>query len=136
MRLMAEQVSCFRGDRLVLDGVGFGVPAAGALVLVGPNGAGKSTLLRVLAGLKRLDAGRVLFDGTEEYAGRAAYLGHQDAIKPGLTALENLRFAARLGGGDAAAALAGVGLGRLAALPAEPNAQAPDSPPGIARRRE
>jgi heme exporter protein A len=118
MRLLAEQVSCFRGDRLVLDGVGFAVAAGGALVLTGPNGAGKSTLLRVLAGLKRLDAGRVSFDGTADYAGRAAYLGHQDAIKPALTARENLGFAARIGGGDAEAALAAAGLAPLAALPA------------------
>ena len=118
MRLTAKQLSCFRGDRLVLDAVGFAVPAGGALVLVGPNGAGKSTLLRVLAGLKRSDAGTVTFDGTSEYAGRAAYLGHLDAIKPALTATENLRFAARIGGGNAEAALADAGLTKLAALPA------------------
>ena len=118
MRLVAEGVSCFRGDRLVLDRVGFGVAAGGAMLLLGPNGAGKSTLLRVLAGLKRLDGGRVLFDGTGDYAGRVAFLGHQDAVKPGLTALENLAFAAHLGGGDALAALDGVGLASLAALPA------------------
>ena len=118
MRLKAEQVSCFRGDRLVLDAVGFAVPAGGALVLVGPNGAGKSTLLRVLAGLKRIDGGTITFDGTPEYAGRAAYLGHLDAIKPALTAAENLRFAVRVGGGDADAALAASGLSGLAALPA------------------
>ncbi len=118
MRLSAEQVCCFRGDRLVLDGVSFAVPAGGALLLLGPNGAGKSTLLRVLAGLKRLDAGRVTFDGTPDYAGKMAYLGHQDAIKPGLTALENLGFAARIGGGDAPAALAQAGLAPLASLPA------------------
>jgi heme exporter protein A len=118
MRLKAEQVSCFRGDRLVLDAVEFAVPAGGALVLLGPNGAGKSTLLRVLAGLKRLDAGIVTFDGTTEYAGRAAYLGHLDAIKPALTTAENLLFAARIGGGDADAALAASGLARLAGLPA------------------
>jgi heme exporter protein A len=113
-----EAASCFRGDRLVLDAVSVGVPAGGALVLVGPNGAGKSTLLRVLAGLKRLDAGRVLFDGSEDYSGRAAYLGHQEAVKPGLSVLENLAFAARIGGGDAGAALEGVGLAALAGLPA------------------
>jgi heme exporter protein A len=94
------------------------VPAGGALVLLGPNGAGKSTLLRVLAGLKRLDAGQVLFDGTTDYGGKAAYLGHQDAVKPGLTALENLAYAARLGGGNAVTALESVGLGGLAPLPA------------------
>ena len=118
MRLKAEQVSCLRGERLVLDRVGFSVPAGGALVLLGPNGAGKSTLLRVLAGLARLDGGTITFDGTEDYAGRAAYLGHLDAIKPALSALENLRFAARVGGGDPRAALAAAGLAPLAELPA------------------
>jgi heme exporter protein A len=118
MRLVAESVSCFRGDRLVLEGVGFGVPEGGALLLLGPNGAGKSTLLRVLAGLKRLDAGRVLFDGATDYAGSVAFLGHHDAVKPGLTALENLSFQAKLAGGDALAALDSVGLAALANLPA------------------
>ena len=118
MRLVAEGVSCFRGDRLVLEGVRFGVPAGGAMLLLGPNGAGKSTLLRVLAGLKRLDAGRVTFDGEADYAGQVAFLGHQEAVKPGLTAAENLAFAARVGGGDVLAALDGVGLSALAELPA------------------
>jgi heme exporter protein A len=118
MRLVAEGVSCFRGDRLVLEGVRFGVAAGGAMLLLGPNGAGKSTLLRVLAGLKRLDAGLVTFDGQADYAGQVAFLGHQEAVKPGLTAAENLAFAARVGGGDVAAALDGVGLGTLAGLPA------------------
>jgi len=118
VRLRVEHASCFRGDRLVLDRVSFGVAAGGAMLLLGPNGAGKSTLLRVLAGLKRLDAGRVTFDGAEDYAGQVAFLGHQDAVKPGLTALENLAFAARMGGGDPLAALEGAGLAPLGALPA------------------
>ena len=118
MRLKADQVSCFRGDRLVLDSLAFAVPPGGALLLTGPNGAGKSTLLRALAGLKRLDAGTITFDGTAEYAASVAYLGHQDAIKPALTALENLRFAASVGRGDPAAALRDAGLAPLAALPA------------------
>ena len=118
MRLVAQGVSVFRSDRLVLDRVSLGVPAGGALLLLGPNGAGKSTLLRALAGLKRLDGGQILFDGTDERAGRVAYLGHQDGIKPGLTAAENLGFAARLSGGNAGAALAALGLAPLAGLPA------------------
>ncbi len=102
----------------MLDCLTFGVPAGGALLLLGPNGAGKTTLLRVLAGLKRLDGGRFTFDGADELAGKVAYLGHQDAIKPGLTALENLAFAARIGGGDPRTALATAGLETLANLPA------------------
>jgi heme exporter protein A len=117
-RLIADSLSVFRGDRLVLDRIAFSVPAGGALLLLGPNGAGKSTLLRAVAGLKRLDGGRLLFDGSDEFLGQAAYLGHQDGIKPGLTATENLLFAARVSGRPIAPALAALGLAPLADLPA------------------
>ncbi len=102
----------------------FTVAAGGALVLAGPNGSGKSTLLRLLAGLGRLAAGQVLWAGQDAladltvHAARVAYLGHLDAVKPGLTAEENLRFAARVGGGQVAAALEALGLSALAELPA------------------
>ena len=82
--------------------------AGGALLLTGPNGAGKSTLLRLLAGLLRPAAGTLPWDGADAladlpaHARRVAYVGHQDAVKPGLTAAENLRFAARLAGGRGA----------------------------------
>ncbi len=117
-RLQAEVVSVFRGDRLVLRGIGLAVEAGGALLLLGPNGAGKSTLLRTLAGLHRPDSGTILLDNSPDYAGRAAYLGHQDAIKPALSALENLRFAARISRRDPRAALSALGLATLAELPA------------------
>ena len=110
--LRAEGVAAFRGERLVLQGVHLSVAPGGALLLLGPNGSGKSTLLRVLAGLKRPDAGQV------SYAGEAppAYLGHADAIKPGLSVAENLRFAAA--GRPVGPALAALGLLTLAELPA------------------
>jgi heme exporter protein A len=122
--LQTEQVAAFRGERLVLRDVDLRVPAGGALLLVGPNGSGKSTLLRLLAGLLRPAAGRVLWNGEDALAdpaahgGRLVYVGHQDAVKPGLTAAENLRFAALAGGGNVAAGLAALGLAELADLPA------------------
>lgn len=124
MTLLAEGVCAIRGERLVLQDVTLRVPDGGAAVLLGANGSGKSTLLRVLAGFKRPDAGRVLWrgrDAADDPAAHAAcvgYLGHHDAIKPGLTAVENLALAARLGGGDPAAALAALDLGPLAEVPA------------------
>ena len=118
MRLIAEAISTFRGDRLVLDRTSLSVSAGGALLLLGPNGAGKSTLLRALAGLGRVDAGRISFDGSDELAGKIAYLGHLDGIKPGLSAAENLAFAARVAGRNPASALDALGLSRLAGLPA------------------
>ncbi|HYZ63546.1 MAG TPA: heme ABC exporter ATP-binding protein CcmA [Acetobacteraceae bacterium] len=116
--LAADSVSAFRGERLVLRGVSLEVPAGGALVLLGPNGSGKSTLLRVLAGLKRPDAGRVTWQGRdiEDDPAPVAYVGHLDAVKPGLTVAENLGFAAR--GRDVGPALASMDLRALRDLPA------------------
>lgn len=118
--LRVAGVSAFRGERLVLRDLSFEVPGGGALLLLGANGSGKSTLLRVLAGLKQPDAGRVAWRGEDlrEQAVPPAYLGHLDAVKPGLTAMENLALAARIGRGDAAAALAALDLSALADLPA------------------
>ena len=122
--LTADDVAVFRGERLVFRDLSLTVPAGGALVLTGPNGSGKSTLLRLLAGLVRPAAGRVCWDGTDAaddpagHGRHVAYLGHQDAVKPGLTAAENLRFAASLSGRPISAALSAVGLETLADLPA------------------
>jgi heme exporter protein A len=122
--LTAEDVAVFRGERLVFRDFSFAVPAGGALVLSGANGSGKSTLLRLLAGLVRPAAGRVLWEGTDVFSDiaahgrRVAYLGHQDAVKPGLTVTENLRFAAAISGRSITNALASLGLEPLADLPA------------------
>ncbi len=120
----AEHLSAIRGERLVFHAVSFDLPEGGALILSGRNGAGKSTLLRVLAGLTRPASGRLLWDGEDALADRAAHgarvalLGHQDALKPGLTAAENLAFAARLSGRKVEDALVALGIEDLADLPA------------------
>jgi heme exporter protein A len=117
--LRGEKLAAFRGERLVFSGIDLQVEAGGALLLVGPNGSGKSTLLRLLAGLVRAEAGRLLLNGADAladlpaHARQVAYVGHLDAIKPGLTAAENLRF-----WGDPAPGLTAMGLDSLADLPA------------------
>lgn len=122
--LTAEDVAVFRGERLIFRDFSFQVPSGGALVLAGPNGSGKSTLLRLLAGLVRPEVGRVLWDGSDAFADlaehgrRVAYLGHLDAVKPGLTVSENLGFAASVSGRSVMTALEAVGLEGLADLPA------------------
>lgn len=122
--LVGENLAVFRGERLVFREISLTLREGGALILTGPNGSGKSTLMRLLAGLARLEAGRLLWNGEDaladmaEHGRRVAYLGHQDAVKPGLTVTENLRFAASVSGGSVAEALAAVGLSHLADLPA------------------
>jgi heme exporter protein A len=121
--LQAAGLAAFRGERLVFRDLDFAVPAGGMLLLTGPNGSGKSTLLRLLAGLLRPAAGTLTWDGMDVladpsmHARHVTYVGHQDAVKPGLTVTENLRFAARLTGGVIGKALASVGLEELADLP-------------------
>jgi heme exporter protein A len=121
--LQAAGLAAFRGERLVFRDLDFTVEAGGALLLTGPNGSGKSTLLRLLAGLLRPAAGAITWDGADAlsdlpmHARRVAYVGHLDAVKPGLTAAENLQFAARLSGGIVRDALAAVELKNLADLP-------------------
>ena len=112
-------MAAIRGERLVFAGLSFALAPGGALLLVGPNGSGKSTLLRILAGLGRLAAGRLLWDGDDAladrvvHASRVAYLGHQDAVKPGLTARENFFRPDQANRG-----LAALGLAPFADLPA------------------
>ena len=122
--LKAEGLTAIRGERLVFQNLSFSLAAGGALLLTGANGAGKSTLLRMLAGLARPAAGRLTWNGADAWDDRVAHglrvalLGHQDALKSGLTAAENLDFTARLSGRDAAPVLASFGLEGLADLPA------------------
>jgi len=122
--LQAENLACRRGEQVVFAGLSFAVEPGAAVLLTGANGAGKSTLLRLLAGLLAPAEGRLLWGGADAFADRAAhagrlrYLSHADALKPALTARENLAFFARLWGGEVAAALESLGLGPLAELPA------------------
>jgi len=124
MRLRGSDLTCVRGGREVFRGLAFTVEAGEALVVTGPNGAGKSSLLRMVAGLVRPQQGRLELEGGDVELTRGEhvhYLGHQDSLKPSLSVRENLGFWAALLGGDGTksdVALAAVGLGGLAQLPA------------------
>ncbi len=122
-----HNLAAIRGDQLIFADLSFSLRAGEALAITGRNGAGKTTLLRLVAGLAQPAAGEIHWCGEDvraspaEYQLRLAYLGHQDAVKPGLTAAENLSIWAP-GRGDARAAavrgaLAATGLGELAHVP-------------------
>ena len=56
------------GELTVLDRLDLSVRRGERLALIGPSGSGKSTILRVLMTLEPIDAGRVLFDGTDVWS--------------------------------------------------------------------
>src|SRR5262245_58624347 len=127
LTLRGEALVCRRGGREVFSGLNFTVPSGQALAVTGRNGAGKSSLLRMIAGLLRIEGGALSLTGADAercIAEQAHYLGHQDALEPSLSVLENLEFWSdwlgdgTLGGGEPRAALSAVGLETLAALPA------------------
>jgi heme exporter protein A len=123
MELRADNIACQRGERLLFSGVSFTLAAGELLMLTGPNGAGKTSLLRLIAGLAEPDSGSIALEGRHAdltVGQHSHFIAHREAIKLSLTVRENLEFwAAYLGGGDIAAALASFDLANLADYPAQ-----------------
>jgi heme exporter protein A len=109
--LIIEDLSIQRGERVLFSGLTARVEAGEAVALTGANGAGKTSLLRAVGGFIAPTAGRIAFEGAADAddARRTGchLLGHQDGLKAGRTAREELVFAARWTGASAGAALAG-----------------------------
>lgn len=103
--------------------VSFSCAEAEFLVLVGPSGAGKTTLVRILAGLEKPDAGRIVFDGvpwvdTERrlfvppQRRRLGYVFQEYTLFPHLSLARNAAFAAA-DASEANALLARFGIAHL-----------------------
>jgi sulfate-transporting ATPase len=56
------------GDRLLIDGLDFSLPAGGIVGVIGPNGAGKTTLFRMIAGQEEPDDGELRVGPSVELA--------------------------------------------------------------------
>jgi len=90
------------GDRVAVDGLSFDIAPGEAFGLLGPNGAGKTTTIKMVCGLLQPDAGEILLAGHALDRKRAAtrralaYVPHEIALYPELTAYENLLFWGRL----------------------------------------
>jgi sulfate transport system ATP-binding protein len=65
MSIHTESVTKAFGSFAALTDVSVDIPSGRLTALLGPSGGGKSTLLRIIAGLERPDAGRVLVDGDD-----------------------------------------------------------------------
>jgi heme exporter protein A len=89
------------GRTSALRGLNMTVAAGEFIALFGRNGAGKTTFLRILAGLSRPSSGTFSIQPAgglkRQYVrGAIGYLSHNTSLYADLTALENLRFYARL----------------------------------------
>ena len=91
------------GNTAVLHGIDLTLADGELLVIVGASGCGKSTLLRLVAGLERPSAGRVLLDGRDitalDPAARDAAMVFQNyALYPHMTVFDNMAYGLRIRG--------------------------------------
>jgi ABC-2 type transport system ATP-binding protein len=92
------------GDNTAVDGVSFAICEGEVFGLLGPNGAGKTTTISMISCLLSPTSGEVVVDGASVLTDpgkvkRALGVVPQDiALYPTLTAVENLRFWARMYG--------------------------------------
>jgi heme exporter protein A len=101
--LALQSITKSFGPVRALDEVSLTVARGETLAVFGPNGAGKTTLLKIAATLIRPNGGRVLLFGDDPLRRPAlraliGFVSHHSYLYPGLTARENLLFAARLYG--------------------------------------
>src|SRR5512132_1899789 len=89
------------GDFAAVDGVDLDVKDGEFMVLLGPSGCGKTTLLRCLAGLERVDAGRVHIgdrDATDlpPRKRRIAMVFQSYAVFPHMKVYDNVGFGLKM----------------------------------------
>lgn len=126
--LEVGNLACSRGDHRLFSGLSFTLQAGEIMQVQGANGSGKTSLLRTLCGFMQPDEGEILWRGKsvrelgEDYYAELLYIGHLNAIKDELNALENLQMSAGLAGytvteQQAVTALRRMGLQRREHLP-------------------
>ncbi|MDR3406424.1 MAG: FHA domain-containing protein [Chthoniobacter sp.] len=98
--IRADHVFFRSGPLTILDDVALTIPASRFVGIIGPSGAGKSSLLTTLSGLRAPEAGQVLVNGKDIYAGHEAqsfgFVPQEDIVHAELTVDQALRYSARL----------------------------------------
>ncbi len=96
--LSAQSLGCERAYRSLFGDLDLSIDAGQVVRIAGPNGAGKSTLLKVLAGISSDFEGNIFWRGQpvnsvrDDFQRESCFLGHNKAVKLGLTAYENLAW--------------------------------------------
>jgi lactose/L-arabinose transport system ATP-binding protein len=105
--IQLRNVSKRFGATTVIEGVDLSVEEGEFVVFVGPSGCGKSTLLRMIAGLEDISSGDLLIgqermNDAEPYDRGVAMVFQSYALYPHMTVAENMGFALRIQGMNAA----------------------------------
>jgi multiple sugar transport system ATP-binding protein len=98
--IRVEQIAKAFGSFMAVKGVTFTVQHAAFFVMLGPSGCGKTTTLRMIAGLELPTSGRILLDGEDVTALRAAardiaFVFQLFALYPHMKVRDNIGFPLR-----------------------------------------
>lgn len=101
--LVLEDIEKQFGSFRAVKGITFDVHRGEFLTLLGPSGCGKTTLLRMIAGLERPSAGRIVIGGHDmtrvpPYDRRLGMVFQNLALFPHMTVQENVLFGLRIRG--------------------------------------
>jgi trehalose transport system ATP-binding protein len=91
------------GNKVILDGVTEKIETGEFFVILGPSGAGKSTLLKILAGIEKLDKGKIIVDGKDitnlpPEKRNVAMVFQNYALYPNMTVYDNIAFPLKMKG--------------------------------------
>lgn len=112
-------LACVRGEHQLFADLSFALSAGELMQVQGENGTGKTTLLRTLCGFIQPLAGEIHWQGRsiselgDGYYADIIYLGHLNAIKDELNALENLHISSALAGCEVSDSIAIAALRRM-----------------------
>ena len=101
--LVIDNVTKDYGAFRAIKSVSLSVDPGEFIVMVGPSGCGKSTLLRVIAGLEKITAGRIVINDRDvtdrEPADRGVAMVFQNyALYPHMTVAQNMGFGLKMAG--------------------------------------
>ena len=95
--LKTENLSCKRGENVVLNNINFSVKSGETLVVKGRNGSGKATLLRILSNFITSYDGKALFNDISIlednlYNNKFNLIGQKNSLKANLSIKKNLEL--------------------------------------------
>ena len=95
--LKTENLSCKRGENIVLNNINFSIKSGETLVVKGRNGSGKTTLLRILSNFITSYDGNALFNDISIlednlYNSKFNLIGQKNSLKENLSIKKNLEL--------------------------------------------
>ena len=95
--LKTENLSCKRGENVVLNNINFSIKSGETLVVKGRNGSGKTTLLRILSNFITSYDGKALFNDISIlednlYNSKFNLIGQKNSLKENLSIKKNLEL--------------------------------------------